>query len=306
MPNNPLNYRNTTRRIADMTIREIEISMSTYIVDWANARIGDWWDFYYSENSNRLYGIYRLPNGNDLLDFLYSLVMNVRDHYLCEERDQLIPLRFASCSELIRQLYNFDKYIDDNYGLVESHFCGVNTNYVYVTMAQICHEIKSMISRCLKVYYEDDSMPAIYLQTRQCLLENNIEGFIDKIASIIEKVPYSVHKEKVNEGYFHTLFHVITSTIGLDMDSEIETNEGRIDVCIKTPTAIFIFEFKWSPRDKDKSMEALKQIKDTHYDQRYHTNCKPIWGIGVSFGKTARNINGWISELLYEPSLNLK
>ena len=55
MPNNPLNYRNTTRRIADMTIREIEISMSTYIVDWANARIGDWWDFYYSENSNRLY-----------------------------------------------------------------------------------------------------------------------------------------------------------------------------------------------------------------------------------------------------------
>ena len=49
--------------------------------------------------------------------------------------------------------------------------------------------------------------------------------------------------------------------------------------------------------------EALKQIKDTNYDQRYHTDCKPIWGIGVSFGKSDRNINGFAKEQLFEPGM---
>lgn len=285
-----------------MMIRTKEIQLSNYLVDWANARISDWWDFYYSENLNRLYGIYRLPNGNNLLDFLYSLVMNVREHYLCD-RDQLIPLSFSSGKDLLHQLQNFDKYIVDNYHLIEPNLHESDTDYVFVKMAQMCHEIRSMISRCISVYYEDDSMPAIYIQTRQCLLENDIDGFIDKIKTIIGKIPYNIHKEKVNEGYFHTLFHVISSVIGLDMDSEIATNEGRIDVVIKTPGAIFIFEFKWSPRNTDRSKEALKQIKDTNYDQRYHTDCKPIWGIGVSFGKSDRNINGFAKEQLFEPGM---
>lgn len=60
-------------------------------------------------------------------------------------------------------------------------------------------------------------------------------------------------------------------------------------------------KFKYSEEDKDESQTALKQIKDKHYDQPYHIRAVNIIGIGLSYGKSQRNINGHVKEALYTP-----
>ena len=82
--------------------------------------------------------------------------------------------------------------------------------------------------------------------------------------------------------------------------------DGRIDMVIECPKAIYIMEFKYSPNDKDLSNDALDQIKDKKYYQPYIIQQKTIVGIGYSFGEGTREITNFMDEALYQPELNLE
>ena len=50
-----------------------------------------------------------------------------------------------------------------------------------------------------------------------------------------------------------------------------------------------------------RSEKLVQQIKDKLYDQSYHIRAVNIIGVGVSYGKSQRNINGHVKETLYTP-----
>ena len=85
-----------------------------------------------------------------------------------------------------------------------------------------------MVDRCRKLYNVETQMPPAYLQARNHLYEGRIDNFIDIMKSLISSVPYNVHKEKIDEGYFHTIFHVICSTLGFIIVSEKENVEREL------------------------------------------------------------------------------
>lgn len=58
---------------------------------------------------------------------------------------------------------------------------------------------------------------------------------------------------------------------------------------------IYIIEFKFED-GKDVSKTALQQIKDKKYAQKFLIEHKEIVGIGVSFDKKDRNVNGFVFE----------
>ncbi len=74
--------------------------------------------------------------------------------------------------------------------------------------------------------------------------------------------------------------------LGVKIQAEVKTNTGRIDAVIETDTHTYIFEFKLF----DTSQNALKQIKDKKYFEKYLLNKKQIVLIGVGFDKETRNI----------------
>ena len=88
--------------------------------------------------------------------------------------------------------------------------------------------------------------------------------------------------------------------------SEVATSDGRIDMVIECPKAIYIMEFKYSPNDKDLSKVALEQIKSKKYHQPYIIQQKPIVGIGYSFGEGTREITNYRDETLYVPGIILE
>ena len=287
-----------------MTTRQKEIELSDYIYEWAIARYPDWELFRKSEYDCRHTGILQLPHGESLLIFLESIVENIANHLICEHSQHIIPTCFSSISQLLHFLTNFKAYVENNYHLLESQFDGEKTKYIVVDMANMCHDIISMTSRCLNTYLESDSVPIPYIQARRFLFDNDIHGFVDIMKSLIASVPYGIHKAKISEDYFHTMFHVISSIIGLNPESEVETSDGRIDVTFECPVHFFIIEFKYSSDDTDLSKVAMNQIKENRYGQKYHIRCKPIIAIGISFSKQQKTINGYVSETIFTPSIS--
>ena len=79
--------------------------------------------------------------------------------------------------------------------------------------------------------------------------------------------------------------------MGIDIHVEIETNVGRVDAVIETEANIYIMEFKMA-----NSQEAMDQIKEKKYYERYLAIGKPIKLIGVGFDPKNRNISDYLVE----------
>ena len=167
------------------------------------------------------------------------------------------------------------------------------------------NEIIEMSNRCLDIILYDENVPIPYQQVKKSLYNGNIKEFVTLLNSIIKSIPYLIYKEKFNEGYFHSFFHVALTLIGMRPLSEVATSDGRIDMVIDCSKAIYIMEFKYSPNDKDLSNDALDQIKDKKYYQPYIIQQKTIVGIGYSFEERLRQITDYRDETLYVPQIIL-
>lgn len=289
-----------------MQIKRLENELSEYVSEWLDARWKHWSYVYKSIRRDRRTGIYSLNQGGELLDYLNSIMGNIEDHLGMDKGQHLIPSKFSSLNQFAQFLLNFTQYLRDNYYLVEINLNKEYTDIIVVDIATMVNEIIEMSNRCLKIILVDDNVPIPYQQVKKSLHNGDIKEFVSLLNSIIKSIPYLIYKEKFNEGYFHSFFHVALTLIGMRPLSEVATSDGRIDMVIECPKAIYIMEFKYSPNDKDLSKVALEQIKSKKYHQPYIIQQKPIVGIGYSFGEGTREITNYRDETLYVPGIILE
>lgn len=291
--------------VGKMQITKLERELSEYISEWIDARWQQWSLNYDAIRRDRRTGIYSLNQDGKLLDYLDSIMGNLEDHLGIDKGQHLIPSKFSSINEFSTFLKNFTQYLRDNYYLVEKNLNKEYTDMIVVDIAKMVNEIIEMSNRCLDIILYDENVPIPYQQVKKSLYNGDIKEFISLLNSIIKSIPYLIHKEKFNEGYFHSFFHVALTLIGMRPLSEVATSDGRIDMVIECPKAIYIMEFKYSPNDKDLSNDALDQIKDKKYYQPYIIQQKTIVGIGYSFGEKSRQITDYRDEILYVPQIIL-
>ncbi len=284
-----------------MSIITKEQELSDYIKSWINIRYDDWKFICDCVYRDRQYEIYKLKNGPNLMDLFISFISYLEEYFIFGEDEKLIPSRFSSVSQFLQSIDNQNCYLDSQYHFIENNLNGDDTSFIIIDLIKMLRDFKAMKERCWSVYHNDILTPSPYQQALFFLQKGELNSFIDVLKSLISDIPYNIHKEKINEGYFHTLFHVITSVIGFHPISEKTTYNGRIDTRIETPNTIYIFEFKYSDTEDDVSHIALKQIIENKYDQPEHTNLKPVIGVGISYSKTLRNINGVKNNLLFNP-----
>lgn len=288
-----------------MQITKLERELSEYVSEWLDARWQKWSLNYEAIRRDRRTGIYSLNQGGKLLDYLDSIMGNIEAHLGMDKGQHLIPSKFSSINQFAQFLQNFTQYLRDNYNLVEINLNKEYTDIIVVDIATMVKEIIEMSNRCLDIILDDENVPIPYQQVKKSLYNGDIKEFISLLNSIIKSIPYLIHKEKFNEGYFHSFFHVALTLIGMRPLSEVATSDGRIDMVIECPKAIYIMEFKYSPNDKDLSNDALDQIKDKKYYQPYIIQQKTIVGIGYSFGEKSRQITDYRDETLYVPQIIL-
>ena len=124
----------------------------------------------------------------------------------------------------------------------------------------------------------------------RALRNDDFETFFDTLRIFFADIPYDLHIKK--EKYYQTVFYLIFSLIGLKVEAEVKTNKGRIDAVI-IDKDVYLFEFKFNG-DKD---NALRQINDKRYFEKYQGTGKEIYLFGVEFAD--RNVGEWAVEKIH-------
>lgn len=126
------------------------------------------------------------------------------------------------------------------------------------------------------------------------MLENlEIDEFFEQIKLFYAGIPYTVAVPN-REKHYQTIFYVLAKIIGMRAFVEVATNRGSIDFVLELKHHIFVFEFKI----RGTAQDALTQIKETQYDQKYHALGKQIVLVGALFSIQERNIDSWVYEVV--------
>ncbi|MEA2083760.1 MAG: AAA family ATPase [Thermodesulfobacteriota bacterium] len=160
------------------------------------------------------------------------------------------------------------------------------------TLAYPNFEIKNSMIKCLAEaysYVESEMVHGYAWKLIDALREHDFDAFFDTLRVFFADIPYDLHIDR--EKYYQTIFYLVFSLVGLKVEAEVKTNKGRIDAVI-IDNDVHIFEFKLDG-NKD---NALGQIKDKGYFEKYQGTGKNIYLFGVEF--TDKNVGAWMVEKL--------
>ena len=158
------------------------------------------------------------------------------------------------------------------------------------TLAYPNFEVKNSMIKCLAEAYSFVQRELVHgyaWKLIDALREHDFELFFDTLRVFFADIPYDLQISK--EKYYQTIFYLIFSLIGLKVEAEVKTNKGRVDAVI-IDKGIYIFEFKFNG---DKG-QALNQIKNKKYFEKYQGKGKKIYLFGVEFAD--KNVGEWVVE----------
>jgi Predicted AAA-ATPase/PD-(D/E)XK nuclease superfamily len=135
-----------------------------------------------------------------------------------------------------------------------------------------------------------DSLPPV-LDIKSAFLQNDVERAVRVINAMLKDVPAQLIKKKT-EHFYHALVHLHFRALGLYMDSEVYTSDGRMDAVVKTSSHIYIVEFKLNKSAKI----ALEQIKSKDYPAKYLSDGRQVIGVGINFNSSKKAIDDWAIE----------
>jgi hypothetical protein len=187
------------------------------------------------------------------------------------ERLQLIPLMFQTGYLTIKSQE------DDIYEL----------DYPNLEVRQSYMNILS------KTYIDDEvlSGQSWANQLKKALNAGQVEKLQGLFNALFKSIPYELW-QKQNEHYYHAIIHLTFRLLGVYIDSQVHTSDGRLDALVQTIDYVFCFEFKLDG-DAD---QALQQIKDKGYLQPYLHSGKTCIGIGLNFSKEMKKVEKLVWE----------
>lgn len=112
------------------------------------------------------------------------------------------------------------------------------------------------------------------------------EKFFTGLKSLYASLPYGPQEENVQEYSFERNLVILLWSQDVRCTTEDRQANGQADVVAVSPIGAFIFELKVN----ESAEEALKQVKDKHYDAPYRSRNLPIWLIGLNFDRQTRQL----------------
>ncbi len=117
-----------------------------------------------------------------------------------------------------------------------------------------------------------------------------IDDFMRRLSSLFADTPYELVKDL--ENHYQNVMFIVTKLMGLYVNAEYHTSQGRIDLVLQTSDYVYVMEFKLD----GSAEEALAQINEKGYARPFETSGRRLMKVGVNFSATTRNIDRWIIE----------
>ena len=152
-------------------------------------------------------------------------------------------------------------------------------------------EVREGFSLCLYQYYMAD-----YIGSADTLGiafgdlrwgDKTLEQFIEVIRKWYAGIPYSITDKNQNEQLYQSLLYAAFLAVGGEVSAEEQTSDGRMDLALKMPDAIYILELKYGKT----SEEATDQIIAKNYAVRFAADQRPVWAVGLNISEDRRTID---------------
>ena len=127
----------------------------------------------------------------------------------------------------------------------------------------------------------------------------DVDGFMEKLKGIISGIPYDSLTEKdlaLREQNYQTAVYLVFALMNQFVHTEVHCSTGRADCVVEFKDKVYIFEFKLVSNAS--SEEAVKQIKEKNYADRFSGSGKKLIAVGSSFDEEKRTIKEWAVETL--------
>ena len=106
-----------------------------------------------------------------------------------------------------------------------------------------------------------------------------VEGFKKKLESV-----------SAAEGFYEWTLYLIFSMLNVYVRTQVKTANGRADVVVYMPDAIYVLELKINGM----AQEALEQINSRGYAIAYQTDSRQVRKAGISFSTATKTVEDWI------------
>ena len=149
-------------------------------------------------------------------------------------------------------------------------------------------EVETAFSQSLSVEFANlDELEHASLLTQmvEALRHDDVNDMLDALSCFFANIPANITVKR--EKYYQALFYAVFVLIGARTSAECWTNRGRVDAVVETPCGIYVFEFKLNGTAE----EALAQIKEKGYHEKYLRSGKKVTLAGVAFDADMRNLS---------------
>ena len=156
-------------------------------------------------------------------------------------------------------------------------------------------EVKDVMeTTLLETSYGIDIYSEDFSELRRCFASGDTASIIDVFRKFFLTFPYDMSLEK--ERGYQIAFSAVLKAIGFEyIAMEEKTNIGRIDISLEVNENLYyIIELKLD----GSAEEALKQIKEKKYYEKYSKKGNVIHLLGINFSSNERNIADWKEEVI--------
>jgi PAS domain-containing protein len=147
-------------------------------------------------------------------------------------------------------------------------------------------EVKKAFLRSLMKAYalrDLEEIKGINKKIATGLKEKREEDLEKGLEELFANIAYDLHIQK--EKYYHSLFLVAGVLSGYEVESEVHTDKGRIDVVLKKEREVIVVEIKYGKGNKVEELlkEGMEQIKNRKYYEKYGGSEVSL--LAVAFGE---------------------
>jgi hypothetical protein len=162
-------------------------------------------------------------------------------------------------------------------------------------------EVRSSLHDALLKRLMGESMRAERAESRlfDRLTANDFPGLEAHFQQLFASIPHDWYRNNPiaqYEGYYSSVFYSHFAALGLDIILEDASNHGRLDMAVRFNQQIYLFEFKVVELTPEG--QALQQIKDRGYADKYRAEGLPIHLIGVEFSREQRSVVGFAVDMV--------
>jgi len=293
--------------ICGITQTDLESVFADYLHDVDLKKVKEWYDGYNFRGSH-------LYNPYDVLMFLWE--KRYKPYWfqtgtptflleLIKERKFYLPT-LDSVKIFETQLEEFDiNNIDLEVLLFQTGYLTIKTEqmvgvrYQYTLTIPNLEVKMGLTDYLLRMFYASaisaTDRTEVSEQIYNAVSQNKPQNLEETLKTFFSGIPHDWYRKNDiahYEGFYCTVFYTFLAALGLKVIPENATNKGKIDLTVFSENSIYIFEFKMKTNPKN----ALQQIKDMKYYEKYLTENKAIFLIGIEFDEELKNISSFEYE----------